>query len=787
MTARTPSRTRFAHIALIIGLAYVLFLPAAAATPVPGTGSGSTRTVTWFLNDTTGLSVDRIASENGSAVLDWTRADVRWTRGPDFAANGALAGGASAGSLGIELAADPRNYVSDGDFAALGPWALAATPNVSVVRDSVLEVAYLGNVSAASPQTIFNSMDQESDPNWTSTGSSGSTCNFVWVPDPLPPGSMIRCTVTLGSPPGSYAGLVWPAADWSGFDRLVLSLYAADPFPLSWSFQLTALVGGVPRVTPLQPIRVGEQEISVNLTTLGPDLSTLTNIRFLIVGQSIQGDIVDFDDMWLTNVRSFDETGRVRQSLSKAAVTAAAPGSANLSFDFQVVGNEGVDSLDVAVNLSGSQGSRVVTIPVTSGGIWTRYSLDFSSTSTAAGIYSVEFSARIVVNSTGPTSAAVRIDNVRLEFPNRQGGSFLSRVIDSNLLSQIPALRWAGTIPSQTSAIFRLRTGNESEPAGPTWSAWTTSDTPGAVIPGRGPSRYLQLGIDLSTTNASRTPVVQSVEVDVLHRSPTGSIETSFELRGEDSFGSWTFIQTQASAAIGGGVSLFVDGGNGWTSVGSDGRLSQASSNAIAWRVVLATSSGLETPVVDSVVLTYELSLIPRSMANILLNPYLLGALVAITVVGYSTYTIVQRRSFALDDVFLVSKEGRLLMHNTRRMRPDRDEDILSGMLTAIVAFVKDSDPEGNGELHHFKVGDRTTVLERGNHAYVAAVYSGRVPSWATKDLRQFMTDVEDRFGSVIEKWSGDPDDLQGLPEFTARFVSRMRYRPLNGITGRAS
>lgn len=148
---------------------------------------------------------------------------------------------------------------------------------------------------------------------------------------------------------------------------------------------------------------------------------------------------------------------------------------------------------------------------------------------------------------------------------------------------------------------------------------------------------------------------------------------------------------------------------------------------------------------------------------------------------GFSIYELVIRRLFAIDDVFLIAKDGRLIIHNTRRMRADRDEDILSGMLTAIMAFLRDSDPEENGEFKKFEVGGKTTMLERGKHVYLTAIYSGRVPGWARKDLHRFMTDLEDHFGDAFASWSGSPEDLHGLKEYMQRFVTHMRYRGDSG------
>src|SRR3989454_2251016 len=168
------------------------------------------------------------------------------------------------------------------------------------------------------------------------------------------------------------------------------------------------------------------------------------------------------------------------------------------------------------------------------------------------------------------------------------------------------------------------------------------------------------------------------------------------------------------------------------------------------------------------------------------LYPY--GLVAAIILGGaYIGYEGWVRRAFAIDDVFLVSKEGRLMMHNTRRMRADRDEDILSAMLTAILSFLTDFDREENGNLRRFELGGKTALIERGKNAYLAAVYSGRVAPWAGKDLRRVMGDLERKVGEVFAHWGGDPQDLQGVKEVSDAFASPRRHRPVREGRGRAS
>jgi len=152
---------------------------------------------------------------------------------------------------------------------------------------------------------------------------------------------------------------------------------------------------------------------------------------------------------------------------------------------------------------------------------------------------------------------------------------------------------------------------------------------------------------------------------------------------------------------------------------------------------------------------------------------------------GYIAYAVAIRRIYAVDDIFIISREGRLIMHNTRRLRPDRDEDILAGMLTAIVAFIRDSFREENGDVNRFDFAGKTILIERGAHVYVAAIYTGRVPRWGSRDLKAFVNDLEAAFGAEFETWSGATEDLADMKDLTDRFVSGAHYRSPYGTTAR--
>ena len=79
----------------------------------------------------------------------------------------------------------------------------------------------------------------------------------------------------------------------------------------------------------------------------------------------------------------------------------------------------------------------------------------------------------------------------------------------------------------------------------------------------------------------------------------------------------------------------------------------------------------------------------------------LAAALTAINVVGL--LTVWRGSPTVIDEVFLMTPTGMLLKHYTRRLRPDQDEDILAGMLTAVQNFVRDSLDEAGGRVNEIR------------------------------------------------------------------------------------
>ena len=78
-----------------------------------------------------------------------------------------------------------------------------------------------------------------------------------------------------------------------------------------------------------------------------------------------------------------------------------------------------------------------------------------------------------------------------------------------------------------------------------------------------------------------------------------------------------------------------------------------------------------------------------------------------------------------VDEVFLMSSGGLLLKHYTRRLRPDQDQDIMAGMLTAVQNFIKESFDEAGGKLSEIRFENYDILISHSKSIIVAAIMGG--------------------------------------------------------------
>ncbi|MFW5945780.1 MAG: hypothetical protein ACOCTN_02775 [Candidatus Natronoplasma sp.] len=127
-----------------------------------------------------------------------------------------------------------------------------------------------------------------------------------------------------------------------------------------------------------------------------------------------------------------------------------------------------------------------------------------------------------------------------------------------------------------------------------------------------------------------------------------------------------------------------------------------------------------------------------------------------------------------IEEIFLISeRNSMLILHNTRRLKPDRDSDIIAGMFESVQKFIEDSFQDAEDwTLNKMEFGDNKVVVERGEHVYMAVVYKGELSEKKVQEIRDVITKIEEEFGVQLEEWDGDRKEIQGIDNIIEELFS---------------
>jgi hypothetical protein len=113
---------------------------------------------------------------------------------------------------------------------------------------------------------------------------------------------------------------------------------------------------------------------------------------------------------------------------------------------------------------------------------------------------------------------------------------------------------------------------------------------------------------------------------------------------------------------------------------------------------------------------------------------------------------------------FLIHRKTGLLLASAANDPEYLDDlDLISGMLTAISDFARDSFGDGDDQLEAIQQGDQHILLEAGQHAYLAVVLDGIEPSGYDALMRETIIKLNVQHESILNKFNGD---MGTLPDF---------------------
>jgi len=117
---------------------------------------------------------------------------------------------------------------------------------------------------------------------------------------------------------------------------------------------------------------------------------------------------------------------------------------------------------------------------------------------------------------------------------------------------------------------------------------------------------------------------------------------------------------------------------------------------------------------------------------------------------------------FRIEQVFLIHRDsGLLIQHVYQENIEVGDSDAVSGMLTAIQDFIRDSfSTTKQEELDSVDMGDYTVWLERGPYAVLACVIRGMAPYGFRGTMRGILETLHARYGRALQAFEGDATTL---------------------------
>jgi hypothetical protein len=130
-----------------------------------------------------------------------------------------------------------------------------------------------------------------------------------------------------------------------------------------------------------------------------------------------------------------------------------------------------------------------------------------------------------------------------------------------------------------------------------------------------------------------------------------------------------------------------------------------------------------------------------------------------------------------VEQVFLIHKDGRLISYASLNGKEHLDEDIVGGMLTAVMdlltdAFVKKGEPRKEIELYRFEFGEKNIILDRGNNFFIAVVFTGKENEILLDKVEVKINEIEERYGDVFIEWKGSMADFKEADEIILDLLS---------------
>ena len=146
---------------------------------------------------------------------------------------------------------------------------------------------------------------------------------------------------------------------------------------------------------------------------------------------------------------------------------------------------------------------------------------------------------------------------------------------------------------------------------------------------------------------------------------------------------------------------------------------------------------------------------------------------------------------FRVEQLFLIHRDTGLLLHHVASDTAIiHDQQLVSGMLTAIQTFVQDTFSTPRGQtLNTLEVGECRVLIEQGSQAILACVVRGAAPGYLRAQVQQILESIQLDYADAFAAFDGNPSGFDATHDRLMECVQtqyetpRTRTSPMTWVT----
>jgi len=131
--------------------------------------------------------------------------------------------------------------------------------------------------------------------------------------------------------------------------------------------------------------------------------------------------------------------------------------------------------------------------------------------------------------------------------------------------------------------------------------------------------------------------------------------------------------------------------------------------------------------------------------------------------------------NYEVEAAYLIYHDGRLIMRLQGKHAKEMDEDIVSGMFTAVQDFINDTfadigeAKEGAG-IKKLEFGGKNIMIERGKAIFLVLIVRGRPGTRLSQQMASIVKDIESDYKD-LQNWDGLMSRLKGVEKYLGKII----------------